>query len=228
MHYVLGDIHGMQESFDAILKQIDLQPEDTLFVIGDVIDRGAYGIPLLRRIMKMPNAKMLLGNHEYMMLQAIEHPSKETIGVWYHNGGSFTHENFKHLRKEYKYEILDFLHSLPLNLSVTVEGRDYLLVHGVPEDWYQPGSWYDNPAEYAVWERLKKGDWTESERTLIFGHTPTIYYQRSKPLSVWYSGNMIGIDCGAPYGEEGRLACLRLEDGKVFYSDTGMAHKNNL
>ena len=219
MHYVLGDIHGMQDSFVSILKQIRLQPEDSLYVIGDVIDRGPKGIPLLRRIMKMPNVTMLLGNHEYMMLQAIEHPSAETIGVWYRNGGIFTHENFKRLRKEYKYEVLDYLHSLPLNASVTVEGRDYLLVHGAPEDWYKPGSWYDNAAEFAVWERLKAGDWTDPDRTLIFGHTPTIYYQQGQPLTVWYSGTMIGIDCGAPYGEGGRLACLRLEDGKVFYSD---------
>ena len=40
-----------------------------------------------------------------------------------------------------------------------------------------------------------------------------------------YGNSMIGIDCGSGYPEEGkdseygRLACLRLDDGEVFYSE---------
>ena len=69
MIYVLSDIHGHETRFASIMKQINLQPEDTLYVLGDVIDRHPGGIRILRKIMAMPNAKMLLGNHEYMMLQ---------------------------------------------------------------------------------------------------------------------------------------------------------------
>ena len=42
-------------------------------MLGDVIDRYPDGIKILRQIMQMPNAKMLIGNHEYMMLKAIGH-----------------------------------------------------------------------------------------------------------------------------------------------------------
>ena len=41
MIYVMSDIHGNTRRFDSILKQIDLQPEDTLYILGDVIDRQA-------------------------------------------------------------------------------------------------------------------------------------------------------------------------------------------
>ena len=68
MIYVLSDIHGNAKNFDAILQQICLQPEDSLYILGDVIDRHPDGIRILRKIMSMPNAKMLLGNHEYMKL----------------------------------------------------------------------------------------------------------------------------------------------------------------
>ena len=71
MNYVMSDIHGNIPRFESIMEQIDLQPEDTLYILGDVIDRYPNGIKLLRRVMAMPNIKMLLGNHEYMMLQAI-------------------------------------------------------------------------------------------------------------------------------------------------------------
>ena len=56
MIYVLSDIHGNRRRFDSILKQIRLQPEDTLYVLGDVIDRHPEGIPILRQIMAMPMA----------------------------------------------------------------------------------------------------------------------------------------------------------------------------
>ena len=38
------------------MKQIDLQSDDTMYVLGDVVDRYPDGIKILRRIMKMPNA----------------------------------------------------------------------------------------------------------------------------------------------------------------------------
>lgn len=68
MTYVLSDIHGSLPRFESIMAQINLQAEDTLYVLGDVIDRYPDGIKILRRIMQMPNAKMLIGNHEYMLL----------------------------------------------------------------------------------------------------------------------------------------------------------------
>ena len=74
MIYVLADIHGNERRFNSVMKRIHLQAEDTLYVLGDVIDRHPGGIRILRKIMAMPNAKMILGNHEYMMLRALGCP----------------------------------------------------------------------------------------------------------------------------------------------------------
>ena len=71
MIYVMSDIHGQKRRFDSVMKQINLQPEDTLYVLGDVIDRNPDGIKILRQIMAMSNAKMLLGNHELMMMNCL-------------------------------------------------------------------------------------------------------------------------------------------------------------
>ena len=71
MIYLMSDIHGNERRFRSVMKQIDLRSEDMLYVLGDVIDRYPGGIHILRRIMALPNARMLLGNHEYMMLNAL-------------------------------------------------------------------------------------------------------------------------------------------------------------
>ena len=47
MIYVMSDIHGSRRRFDAVMEQIKLTDEDTLYILGDVIDRGEHGVELL-------------------------------------------------------------------------------------------------------------------------------------------------------------------------------------
>ena len=132
----MSDIHGNAIRFNSIMEQIDLQPEDTLYILGDVIDRYPDGIRILRLLMSMPNVQMLLGNHEYMMLNALDRLAKDNpeyphaLRLWYRNGGDITHEYIKHIRKSVRKEIFDYLHSLPLNIDIEVNGQPYILVHG--------------------------------------------------------------------------------------------------
>ena len=68
----MSDIHGRKDRFDDILKQIKLTKNDTLYILGDVIDRNPDGITILKYIMHKPNIKMLLGNHEYITPRLLE------------------------------------------------------------------------------------------------------------------------------------------------------------
>lgn len=224
MHYVLSDIHGNRQRFDSILRQIALKPEDTLYILGDVIDRFPEGGRILRQIMKMPNGKMLLGNHEYMMLEALLPPpgtttweQQENLALWYQNGGKVTHDYLKRLRKETRKELLDFVAALPLDFQLEVNGVEYKLVHAAPQDWHgRYEEYFPDRREFAVWMRVFQRP-PEEKAHVIFGHTPTGYLQRKIPPEIWQGEGMTGIDCGCGT-RHGRLACLRLEDGQVFYS----------
>ena len=226
MTYVMSDIHGNAIRFNSIMEQINLQPEDTLYVLGDVIDRYPDGIRILRLFMSMPNVKMLLGNHEYMMLNVLDRLDKNNpeyphaLRLWYRNGGNITHEYIKHIRKSVRKEIFDYLHSLPLNIDIEVNGQPYILAHGGAIAEYHNYMYrYDNQEEYAVWNRIQYNEPDADGKIIIFGHTPTMEYQRNNPLE---------IDCGCGFPHPlsqgrhpayGRLACLRLDDMKVFYSE---------
>ena len=59
----MSDIHGEREKFNSIMEKIKLKPEDKLYVLGDIIDRGKDGIGILLDLMEMDNATVLLGNH---------------------------------------------------------------------------------------------------------------------------------------------------------------------
>ena len=42
--YVISDIHGEYERFMELLEEIELKDTDTLYVLGDVLDRGEHPI----------------------------------------------------------------------------------------------------------------------------------------------------------------------------------------
>ena len=240
MTYVMSDIHGNKRNFDSILKQINLQPEDELYVLGDVIDRYPDGIKILMWLMKRPNTWVLLGNHEYMMLKALDKPYKadkwrteaardRALMHWYRNGGDVTHAYLKRIRKETRDLIFDYLHSLPVNIELELDDKIYRLVHASPVENYHTihGRDYDDYYEFAVWHRWNECHPVPEGCTMIFGHTPTVEFQDDTVLKIWHGENAIGIDCGSGYSEmqnyygfKGRLACLRLDDMKEFYSES--------
>ena len=71
MHYCISDIHGEFDRYQAMLEEIHLTDDDTLYVIGDAIDRAPGGIDILEDIMARKNVVMLVGNHEQMCLDTL-------------------------------------------------------------------------------------------------------------------------------------------------------------
>ena len=69
--YAISDVHGLWPKFSDFLDT--LEPDDIVYVLGDVIDRGPEGIQILQYIIDHPDQfKMVIGNHEDMMLRYIE------------------------------------------------------------------------------------------------------------------------------------------------------------
>ena len=63
MIYVMSDLHGCYDMFLQMLEKIKFNNDDTLYILGDIIDRGDNGIKILLDIMKRSNVIPLLGNH---------------------------------------------------------------------------------------------------------------------------------------------------------------------
>ena len=70
MIYVTSDLHGYPlADFQRLLKKAGFTHRDELIVLGDVIDRnGDGGIETLLWMTQQINVRMILGNHEAMML----------------------------------------------------------------------------------------------------------------------------------------------------------------
>lgn len=96
-YWFIGDIHGEIRLLDSLLENVlRFQPDQIVF-IGDYIDRGPHAKEVIDRIMGLEvPVNCLMGNHEMMMLNAMEDPGygHNPIELWYYNGGEATLQSF--------------------------------------------------------------------------------------------------------------------------------------
>lgn len=71
----IGDIHGCEIALDGVLSQINPTPDDTIVLLGDIIDRGpntARCIDMLLDLKTRCEMILVMGNHEEMLFEAYE------------------------------------------------------------------------------------------------------------------------------------------------------------
>jgi bis(5'-nucleosyl)-tetraphosphatase (symmetrical) len=72
--YLIGDVQGCDEALQRLLDSLAFSPSrDTLYLLGDLVNRGPDSAGVLRRMMAYGNsARCLLGNHDLHLL-AVAH-----------------------------------------------------------------------------------------------------------------------------------------------------------
>ena len=141
MIYVMSDIHGKYDKYIQMLKQIHFSEKDTMYILGDMIDRGEKGMELLIDLIERKNVISLMGNHEYMALQClpwlkteitdhtVEMLNEEKINgllLWIYNGGLKSIEGFKLLSEQQQDNVIDYLRKLPLYKELWINEQHYI------------------------------------------------------------------------------------------------------
>ena len=65
MRYCISDLHGKYELYQKLLNAIRFSEQDTMYICGDIIDKGENSIRLAKYLSSFPNIHCILGNHEY-------------------------------------------------------------------------------------------------------------------------------------------------------------------
>jgi serine/threonine protein phosphatase 1 len=84
----IGDVHGCLIALDRLLELVQPRPEDTVVVLGDVVDRGPDSRGVIDRLLRLRDQTKLVvlqGNHEQMMLEARREPA--AVRSWLVCGG---------------------------------------------------------------------------------------------------------------------------------------------
>ena len=85
--YVTSDAHGHLRPLDRVLARISPGADDTVVVLGDMVDRGPDPLGVIKLVRSLPNARVLMGNHERMMLDALLSEGDLELDTWAMNGG---------------------------------------------------------------------------------------------------------------------------------------------
>ncbi len=222
MQYCMSDIHGCYDLFCSLLDRIAFSDEDTMYILGDMIDKGPQSVRLLRMVFSMPNVVCIAGNHEFDFLKLCRALLREgdanvpqQLRDFFADGALLTRE------------VIGRLFRLPF----WVEGEKWLGVHaGIP---LRPDGTLCAPAEAAreqlVYDRrFKEPDvLPRAGKCVLFGHTP-VRYLTGRDEIVFYPRP------GAPQGSEdladyckvhldlmtaksGVAGCVCLDDCRTFY-----------
>ena len=231
MFFVTSDLHGYPlEKFKSLLDTAGFSECDLCYILGDVIDRGPEGIELLRWIMTQNNIKLILGNHEKMLLECsflfggvteetvtgIGHRHINAMEAWLSNGGRPTLNGLRRTEGSTVCEITDYLKTSPLYYEINVNGKDFVLVHSGLGGFCEHKSLNDYTPEELLWTRPKITDEYFKDKTVVFGHTPTHFLSSESFGKALITPAWIDIDTGASCGNAPML--LRLDDMKEIYA----------
>ncbi len=233
MIYVISDLHGYSlEKLKKLLAKANFSDSDYLYILGDVIDRnGDGGVSILQWLLCQPNAQLIMGNHEAMLLSCssifeemtetiIDNLEAGEIGLlenYLYNGGGVTLRSLAKLSKEEQKDIIDYLYACPLYEAVTIGGGDFILVHSGFDNFDKKRKVSDYSADELIWAWPELSDEYFDDVHTVFGHTPTSCFGEEYNGKIIHTRTWTCIDCGAAYGNEPVL--LRLDDMAEFCLD---------
>lgn len=234
-YFVCSDLHGYSlEKFKDLLKRVDFSDDDFLYILGDVIDRGDDGIKILKWLMAQPNAQLILGNHEAMMLGSdflfdevtedsisqLTDSKLEIYSTWIANSGQPTINALSAMRKSEIKDMLEYLREAPLYDTLTVNGRDFVLTHSGLGGFRKDKKLSEYSPHDFLWTRPCLDTRYYDDVITVFGHTPTVYYGEEYKGKAIVTDTWIDVDVGAGLGLHPML--LRLDDMKEIYYNSIM------
>ena len=237
MTYVISDIHGCVDKYEEMLKKIEFSDEDTLYVLGDVLDFGPQPLAVLQDMSMRPNVIPILGNHEYAAYEIINQfslveLSEEGIKArpgsdvnietyilevqdWVDIGGGPTIKDFKQLSDEEREDYLEYLEEFSLFEVVKVNGKKYILTHaGLPK-----GATMKNLGTFDAYEfTTATVDYDRqpfNDVIVVTGHYPVINVGDEQRSKIYRKDNHIAMDTSAVFGKN--MSCLCLDTDEEFY-----------
>jgi len=214
--FVIGDIHGCAATLRRLVEDtLRPAPEDRIYLLGDLIDRGPDSKGVLDFIFELRERGLAVasvrGNHEEMCLQAGD--DRYYLDLWGANGGLETLESFQADGPgDIPHRYRAFLDSLPHYILLP----DFVIVHaGLDFDLSDPFA--DTAA--MLWTRSPHVDRQRiGGRRLVCGHTPL----PRTLLEASLDSSKIMLDNGCVFAGRpgmGSLAALELGSMTVRYQE---------
>ena len=223
MIYAVSDLHGCYDKYMKLLER--LTSDDSLYILGDIVDRGSEGMKILLDLINRKNVFSCRGNHDHcaqILLRSFVLPDdgyfadglEEAFRLWLSDGGSPTYEEFLKLDESEQRAVLRYLGSLPVYKKLTVGDQKFFLAHTVPEKTKMLDIHNWKNSDFIMGEPEYEKTYFE-DTIIITGHIPTGFIDPEYTGRIWKGNNHIAIDCGAVFGNP--LGCICLDTMEEIY-----------
>jgi len=216
--FAIGDIHGCVNTLENLLTAIKLNKNDSIYFLGDYIDRGMHSKLVIDNILNLKNKgyniTCLKGNHEQMF---IESESDDDYYLHWLNfcGGkqtlqSFGIVNYSELEKKY----INFFKTLQYYAQL----GEYIFVHA-GLNFNNQDLFEDKNA--MLWSRpftIQINYKFLGNQYVIHGHTPQSKNDTLIQLKNIETTRMVNIDNGCvfkDFSDLGRLTALQIGINKL-------------
>ena len=225
MIYAMSDLHGCYDKYIKMLEKINFSDNDTLYILGDIVDRGPDGIKILLDIYNRKNVIALRGNHDYLahyllyqLNPVLDMEDDEMLAQKYHSwlcdGGEPTYNSYEALSFDDKKKVLASMYYMPIYEEIEVNGNKFFLSHTVPSKErmqdFDKLLWQ----EFIIGEPEYEKEYF-SDKIIVTGHTPTGFIDPKYKGEIWRGNNHIAIDGGAVFGNP--LGCICLDNFEEYY-----------
>jgi len=232
---VVTDLHGNTKMLNKVLAKFPLE-ENKYIILGDVIDRGPDSkecVEFARNVVSQ-GGHLIRGNHEQMMLEAIEQPSNARF--WFTNGGYATLESYgldeisfyQALNDEKPHDLLLDAHWIYVNSEDYRVDDRIMYTHAAPPLLNNEGK---VQGEDHIWNRPEDGiHFPENADLVVMGHTPM-----ERPVQqLVFQGpngqkqNCLYLDAGVNY--YGRIVAYDTAQKKawIFHQDTDVVDEREI
>ena len=202
--FAIGDVHGCSAALKSLIEAINPVQDDTIVTLGDYVDYGPDSRSVIDQLIQLSRRCRLIplwGNHEEMLLQALE--SESALRSWLDLGGDQTLLSYPYDGKD----IIDPAHVEFIRGCLDYfETEDFIFAHAN----YDPDLPMDRqPSLKLRWEFLDNPRQRPhfSGKTVIVGHTPQTSGE------VLDLGHLICIDTDCSRG--GWLTGLEIKTGQA-------------
>ena len=172
--YLIGDIQGCDEPLQRLLAELAFSPSrDTLFLLGDLVNRGPASASVLRRLMGYgAAAQCVLGNHDLHLLALAQgarapHRSDTVNDI---------------LQAPDRGAMLDWLRWQRLAILEHIDGHPVLMVHaGVLPSWTVA----QTMARAAEVEQVLRSDTAGYFLQQLYGDEPAAWHEGLQGVPRW-------------------------------------------
>jgi len=219
----IGDVHGYYDPLMKLLEAIAPTSDDCIYFVGDLVDRGPHSSQVVEFVKSNPYP-CILGNHEQMLLDVLEHPDlpHHFRQSWLYSGGQATLDSYE--TGKVPEEHYQWMKSLPTYLDLD----DIWLVHAgvhptIPLE--------EQTEEHFCWIRDEFHHMSEPffpDKLIITGHTITFTIPGVMPGKLARGCGWLDIDTGAYHRQSGWLTGLDITNQRVYQINTKHDHQRTL